>query len=123
MGCFLLATKIEENIPKLREIVFVFHDMYQVHAITASSPPPISTYFIQRRRGFKRKPLDIGTKRYVEWKDELQMSERYILQQLGFTFYNIMDHPHKFILYYVKVLKQDEDGRLAQKAWSYLNDR
>ena len=62
----------------------------------------------------------------MEWKDELQMSERYILQQLGFTFYNVMDHPHKFILYYVKVLGQDDDdndGQLAQKAWSYLNDR
>jgi len=46
--------------------------------------------------------------------------EKYILKELGFTFYNIMDHPHKFILYYVKIL--DGSTELAQRAWNYLND-
>lgn len=46
--------------------------------------------------------------------------EKYILKELGFGFYNIMDHPHKFILYYIKTL--GGDSALAQKAWNYLND-
>jgi hypothetical protein len=104
MGCLLLAAKLEDQTEtKLRDVVTMFHDMYQ------------------RRRGLKRKPLDIGSQRYRDWKDELQMAERYILQQLGFSFYNIMDHPHKFMLYYLKVLA-DDDKEFAQKAWAYLND-
>lgn len=46
--------------------------------------------------------------------------EKYILKELGFGFYNIMDHPHKFILYYIKTL--GGDSALAQRAWNYLND-
>lgn len=34
---------------------------------------------------------------------DLMMIERYILKELGFAFYNIGDHPHKYILYFIKV--------------------
>ena len=46
--------------------------------------------------------------------------ERIILKELGFSFYNIIDHPHKYLLYYIRVLNGSED--LAQRAWGYLND-
>lgn len=42
--------------------------------------------------------------RYLLSDTELIMIERYILKQLGFAFYRIVsDHPHKYLLYYIKV--------------------
>ena len=54
------------------------------------------------------------------WKNELITIERYILKELGFSIYNIMDHPHKYILYFVKLLNGSNE--LAQVSWNYLND-
>jgi hypothetical protein len=30
--------------------------------------------------------------------------ERFLLKELGFSFYNPIEHPHKYLLYYIKVL-------------------
>lgn len=65
-------------------------------------------------------PMELGGQQYTAWKNELIMIERYILKELGFSLYNIMDHPHKYILYFIKVLNGSE--ALANEAWSYLND-
>ena len=102
MGSILLASKIEEKLKYLREIIFVFHHMYQ------------------RRKQLKIKNLELGGPRYNEWKNELITMERYLLKELGFSFYHILDHPHKYILYYVKLLNGTSE--LAQIAWNYLND-
>lgn len=102
MGCILLASKIEEKPKILREIILVFFYMYQ------------------KRNNFKIKNMVLGGTRYVEWKDVLVNIERVILKELGFTFYNTIDHPHKYIIYMVNML--DGPAVLAQKAWNYLND-
>jgi hypothetical protein len=102
MGSVLLASKVEEKLKYLRDIIFVFHDMYQ------------------RRKQLKRKVLELGGLRYSDWKNELIMMERFLLKELGFSFYHIMDHPHKYILYYIKLL--NGSAELAQVAWNYLND-
>jgi phosphoglycerol transferase MdoB-like AlkP superfamily enzyme len=42
---------------------------------------------------------------YIYINVELTLMERFILKELGFAFYSIIsDHPHKYLLYYVKVL-------------------
>ena len=49
------------------------------------------------------------------------MIERYILKELGFSLYNIIDHhPHKYILYFIKLLNGNEI--LANYSWKCLND-
>jgi hypothetical protein len=35
---------------------------------------------------------------------ELITMERFLLKELGFSFYNPIEHPHKYLLYYIKVL-------------------
>ena len=56
---------------------------------------------------------------YAGWKESLVMVERTILKELGFSFY-VIEHAHRFILFYVKLL--DGDAELAQEAWAYCND-
>ena len=60
--------------------------------------------------------------RYGALKDRLIRAEREILKELGFILYT--EHPHKFILNYVKLLTVDEGlmKKLAQHAWNFIND-
>lgn len=101
MGCFFLACKIEEKPKRLREVLLVFD------------------YAWRCRSAKTAKKLEPGSLRYNGWKAELVKIERNILKELGFSFY-LIDHAHKFILFYVKILGMD--GKLAQRAWNYLND-
>ena len=100
MGCFFLACKIEEKAKRIRETVFAFQ-------------------YVLRRRKPQFKKFELGDATYSAWKAEVVRMERHILKELGFSFY-VIDHAHKFLLFYVKLL--DGDQPLAQKAWSYLND-
>jgi cyclin L len=70
--------------------------------------------------GRTRFKLEIGSTEYSQWVEELTTTESYILKELGFCFYNISNHPHKFILYLVKLLDGSPD--MAQTAWNFLND-
>eukprot|EP00615_Pteridomonas_danica_P010869 CAMPEP_0114351022 /NCGR_PEP_ID=MMETSP0101-20121206/16844_1 /TAXON_ID=38822 ORGANISM="Pteridomonas danica, Strain PT" /NCGR_SAMPLE_ID=MMETSP0101 /ASSEMBLY_ACC=CAM_ASM_000211 /LENGTH=345 /DNA_ID=CAMNT_0001490635 /DNA_START=341 /DNA_END=1376 /DNA_ORIENTATION=+ len=80
-------------------------------------------------RDSRKAPLVLGGERYTQWKEKLISLERHILKELGFGFYQVMEHPHKYLLYYIKYLSQhgmdasEEKLRLfAQHSWSYLND-
>ena len=59
-------------------------------------------------------------RRYSLWKDELIATERHILKELGFDLYQLSEHPHKYILYFIKLL--EGNAQLSQVAWNYLND-
>lgn len=39
---------------------------------------------------------------HSRWREILMETERVMLKELGFSLYDIMEHPHRFILYYVK---------------------
>jgi hypothetical protein len=106
MGALFLAAKVEEKSKRMSELVTVF-------------------YAILRRRKWKKqtireKLLDLDTETYSQWREWVILVERQILIDLGFSIYTIMDHPHKFILYYIKILNGSKE--LAQKAWGYIND-
>lgn len=103
MGCMLLAMKIEEDPRQPRAVVLVFHRMFERRTDVEPSSviPPESLRAL---------------------RDEMLRVELHVLKELGFGFYNIMDHPHKFILYYLKVLELDIEGDVSQRAWNYVND-
>jgi hypothetical protein len=67
------------------QILYVFFHMYHL------------------RKSLKLKPLELGGQRYTAWKNELITMERYLLKELGFSFYQNIEHPHKYLLYYIKV--------------------
>ena len=77
----------------------------------------------QKRKGLTPQPVDIYSNRYSSYKDRLIKAEREILKELGFILYT--EHPHKFILNYVKLLTGNDESalkKLAQYAWNFIND-
>lgn len=103
MACMLLAMKIEEDPRQPRAVVLVFHRMFE------------------RRMGMEPSGV-IPSESLRVLRDEMLRVELHVLKELGFGFYNIMDHPHKFILYYLRVLELDIEGDVSQRAWNYVND-
>jgi len=88
----------------VRDVVFVFYYVYH-----------------SRRQTVNPKALDLGGRVYSQWKLEVVNMERLILRELGFCLYRgVTDHPHKYILYFVRLL--DGSTELAQASWNYLND-
>ncbi|KAJ1432928.1 cyclin-like protein [Ochromonadaceae sp. CCMP2298] len=130
MGAVLLGAKVEEQFKTLREILFAFHHIYAA------------------RRGLSLRPMELGGQQYSQWKAELIMVERFILKELGFSLYGCTDAPHKYILYFVRLLcptqkeavgetgqgkgETQDQGQgqgqeagaeeLANCAWAFLND-
>lgn len=102
VAALFLAGKVEESTRRMRDILNVCY------------------HCKLKRQSKKIRTIILGGDLYVNWKLALIRTERFILKDLGFCMYNIAEHPHKFILYYVKAL--GGDAALAQRAWSYLND-
>lgn len=105
-ACLFLAAKVEEQPKRMRDVLSVFYALYK------------------RRKWHRTRPehqlLDLDSATYSDWRDWLALVERQVLIDLGFSLYNVMEHPHKYILYYVKVV--DGSDALAQRAWGYVND-
>jgi len=68
---------------------------------------------------------DQNDKELLEMKKTIIRVERHVLQELGFAVAALLEHPHKYVLQFVKSLIRTPEWLLsefAQKAWNYLND-
>ena len=137
MGCVLLASKVEEEPRSVHSIILTLSHIYRRRRLRVGDD--ISKYHYgaadaeadncslltdQEKENVVRsvKPMSMLGPVYAEWKEALFHIENVILQTLGFTLYWIPDsHPHKFILYFVRVLEIDNKNAV-QKAWNYCND-
>ncbi|EED89250.1 predicted protein, partial [Thalassiosira pseudonana CCMP1335] len=107
LACTLLAGKVEEEPRSVRSIILIYAHLYRRRRLRVGDD--VATY-------------SLGGPVYAEWSEKLIDMENVILRELGFTLHWIPDsHPHKFILYFVRVL-EIEDKEVAQKAWNYCND-
>ena len=96
-----LGAKISETPRRIRDVLAVFYRMQQ------------------RRRGVSRpEHLDRSSVRYGNMKSDLVKHERLILRELGF--YLHVEHPQKFLLYFVQQLALSNE--VAQSCWNYCND-
>lgn len=97
-----LATKVEEQHTRLRDVVNVCH-----------------------RTLYPDKLLEIGEELY-ELKDTVASCELLLLRML--QFHVTCDHPHKYLVHYLKSLSQLFNARewnrytIAQTSWSILRD-
>ncbi|XP_031632440.1 cyclin-L1 [Contarinia nasturtii] len=101
MSCICLASKIEEAPRRIRDVINVFHLIKQV-------------------RGQKPIHPMILDASYVSLKNQVIKAERRVLKELGFCVH--VKHPHKLIVMYLQVLGYEENKRLMQMAWNFMND-
>ncbi|KAG1653418.1 hypothetical protein FOA52_009127 [Chlamydomonas sp. UWO 241] len=98
-----LATKLEECNRRLRDIIMVFDRLFR------------------RGDGRPMTVIEPGTKEYQAAKDTIIRYEREVLRTFGFIVH--ADHPHNYIINYVRLLLGDRDGaRLMQLSWDVAND-
>lgn len=137
IACVLLAGKVEEEPRTVRSIVLTFAHIYRRRRLRIGDDmnkysygaadceaDDVSTLTNVEKENIIRsvKPMSMMGPVYSEWKETLFHMENEILRNLGFTLNWIPDsHPHKFILYFVRVL-EIENKEVAQQAWNYCND-
>ncbi|XP_031423973.1 cyclin-L2 isoform X2 [Clupea harengus] len=101
MACVHLASKIEEEPRRVRDVLNVF-------------------YFLKDSRGGKaRSPMPLDAS-YISMKSQVIKAERRLLKELGFCVH--VKHPHKIIVMYLQVLECEKNSELVQMAWNYMND-
>eukprot|EP00927_Polykrikos_kofoidii_P020545 TRINITY_DN19768_c0_g2_i4.p1 TRINITY_DN19768_c0_g2~~TRINITY_DN19768_c0_g2_i4.p1 ORF type:complete len:447 (-),score=76.88 TRINITY_DN19768_c0_g2_i4:218-1558(-) len=118
-ACLHLAGKIEEDHRRLRDVVVIFHRLWlrsqprgdgDERPLFAGGPTPL---------------LETNSLDFVDIKQDVIVMERVLLKELGFAVGLLLEHPHKYVLQFVKSLVRSPTwlvGELAQSAWGYLND-
>ncbi|MES1901867.1 MAG: Cyclin-L1 [Paramarteilia canceri] len=100
IACLYIATKVEDELRKLRDIINVYH------------------YFAKKFSTKNYKLLDLV--KYQELKKNVIKLEFKILAALG---YNVrINNPHKIIFIYLRLLNLHENLCLVQSSWNYMND-
>lgn len=128
MGALFLSTKLEETPVRLRHLVNAFD--YTLQRTRATEQP-----FVYEQSG-------LYDQKFYDLKDALVVAEMQILKRLGFDVHVIL--PYAMMVNYLQVLgladarltvsnrlptRSDESAlqrattSLAQRAWSFLNDR
>ena len=137
LACIVLASKTEEETIIIRHVVLVFAHLYRKRRLVLCQDPTsvienqavacsskAASLSLAKKEELLRhvQPMSPFGPAYQEWRKVATDVESILLRQLGFTLYWIPDsHPHKFILYFVKVLEID-NADFAQKAWNWCND-
>lgn len=101
MSCIYLASKIEEAPRRIRDVINVFHHIKQM-------------------RGQKPIQPMILDSSYIGMKNQVIKAERRVLKELGFCVH--VKHPHKLIVMYLQVLGYEQNQRLMQMSWNFMND-
>ncbi|XP_048037828.1 cyclin-L1-like isoform X1 [Megalobrama amblycephala] len=101
MACLQLASKIEEEPRRVRDVLNVFHHLKHAAGNRLVSPLLLDEVYVSR-------------------KSHVIKAERRVLKELGFCVH--VKHPHKVIVMYLQVLECEKNTRLLQIAWNYMND-
>lgn len=120
ISCTILSCKIEEDTRRIPDIILLFAHLYRRFRLEVgySTNSSILENKLTKLRNIEALPR-LGAV-YTKWENTLKETEHLILRALGFCIYWIPgSHPHKFLLYFLRVLECEEAG---QAAWNYCND-
>uniref|UniRef100_A0A1I7UBU3 CYCLIN domain-containing protein n=1 Tax=Caenorhabditis tropicalis TaxID=1561998 RepID=A0A1I7UBU3_9PELO len=113
-ACLLLASKIEEEPRRPREVYNVFHRLERLHRLQQSGIEINK----ETTHGMKPPVIDVN---YINTKQHMINSERRILATLGFVVH--VKHPHRLIVAYGYSLGiTNSRPDILQKSWNYMND-
>ncbi|ULT88933.1 hypothetical protein L3Y34_007850 [Caenorhabditis briggsae] len=113
-ACLLLASKIEEEPRRPRDVYNVFHRLEELHRLQQSGHEINK----ETTRGLAPPKIDVN---YINTKQHMINSERRILATLGFVVH--VKHPHRLIVAYGHTLGITQSRPdILQKAWNYMND-
>ncbi|KAJ7999091.1 hypothetical protein DPEC_G00211810 [Dallia pectoralis] len=101
MSCVHLASKIEEEPRRVRDVLNVFYHLKHSKGKRTQAPMPLDA-------------------NYINAKAQVIKAERRVLKELGFCVH--VKHPHKIIVMYLQVLECEKNTKLVQTAWNYMND-
>lgn len=113
VACLLIAVKSEESQRRTRDIISVFcyilkkKEIYENINVNETGKPVIPL-------------LELPSEKYDTIKKNLLSLELHILKEIGFCLYNLSNHPHKYLLHFIKLLNGNK--LIVQKAWNYIND-
>ncbi|CAL8577158.1 hypothetical protein XPA_003001 [Xanthoria parietina] len=94
-----LATKIEEDCRKMKELV--------VACVRVAQKDP-------------RKLVDEQDKEYWRWKDNILHNEDVLLEALCFDL--TLEPPYKVLFEYLNYFGENDNRRLRNSAWAFIND-
>jgi hypothetical protein len=109
--CAFLACKLEEQPRKVRDVINVFHRGSVRRKADAGKSNP---------RLFDLEPLNPLGETYDALKRDLIRTERHALREFGFCVQ--VEHPHKFVLNYLRMFEHGDDSNLVKRAWAFAND-
>ncbi|KAB7495802.1 Cyclin-L1, partial [Armadillidium nasatum] len=101
MACITLAWKMEVGQMEIRNVINVFNHMKQF------------------RNGEVFDPV-ILDKNYVALKNQVIRAETRLLKELGFCCH--VKLPHKISIMYLRFLLADDNKKLVQSTWNFMND-
>lgn len=124
---------MEEDPRSIRSIILTYHHLYRRRRLrihddvsTSYGAAHAEAEHVLSRNEEKEnllrhvQPMSLGGAVYAEWKNSLEEKESLILRTMGFTLFWIPDsHPHRFILYFVRVL-EIEVGKVSFAASALL---
>ncbi len=143
LGALFLATKLEETPIRLRDLINVFDYLIR-RALHASNACPSPRLRGESRSGgsarngkaraieelqvkpapFSYKPQAYFSQDFYDTKDAMVVAEMQILKRLGFNVQVTL--PYATMINYLQLLGLTDRDRypgVAQKAWSWINDR
>ncbi|KZO91068.1 cyclin-like protein [Calocera viscosa TUFC12733] len=113
MGALYLASKLEEHIARMRDIINIFDLLLSRLRYSLAHPDsPLDS--------FKYTPMSYFSNEYYTYKDELIIAEMQLLKRLAFNVQ--VQLPYNTMVNYLNVLGLGRVEGLAQKAWGFLND-